>query len=128
MDFPLLNILGFVCYTSYTTGLLFVEPIRQQYAARYPNAPIPTVRVNDFAFALHALVICIITYSQLWSGLWGFSDVPGKRAASATYGIFWGSVISILVVTCLVFGSSQTSSSGREWLAIDIVSSDSTFK
>lgn len=122
VDFPLLNVLGFACYTISTSAFLFNETIRKQYAIRNPSAPIATVRLNDFAFALHALVLCLITYSQLFAKLWGFDDVPGKRASRATQGIFLGSVVSLILVAFIVMSLGQDSKDPRAWAAIDIVS------
>lgn len=121
VDYPFLNVLGFSCYTIYTSALLFSTTVRQQYAARHPRAPNSTVRANDFAFALHALILCIITYSQLWSKLWGFTDSPGKRASSVTYGIFWGCIVGVSIVSFLVLWSSQNDHAGLDWTAIDVV-------
>lgn len=121
VDFPLLNVVGFVCYTIYTGAFLLNNTIRQQYALRNPSAPTPTVRSNDFAFALHALVLCAITYSQLWSRLWGFKPMPGKRANRVTQGIFCGSLITLITVALLVRTSNKDFPVTDRWAAIDIV-------
>jgi len=122
VDFPLLNVLGFACYTTYTSTLLFNQSIRKQYAARHPRSPEPTVRVNDFAFALHALVICIVTYSQFWSSLWDFQHLPGKRASRVVQGMFCGSIASLIVVALIVASSNMGSSLSKDWGALDVVS------
>lgn len=122
MDFPLLNVLGFACYTTSTTSFLFIEPIRQQYAARHPLAPVPTVRFNDFAFAAHALILCIITYSQLWGRLWGFSDIKGKRASRATLGVCWGSIVGTLLIVLVIAIRNDPVADPQSWSAIDAVS------
>lgn len=123
VDFPLLNVLGFTCYTVYTAALLFSPNIREQYARRHPHAPDSTVRPNDFAFALHALILCLITYSQLWSHLWKFEALPGKRATNVTYAIFGGSIAAILVVAVIVLLHRNNIDSSNDWAALDIVSS-----
>ena len=122
MDFPLLNVLGFASYSFSTTAFLFVGSVREQYAARHPHAPEPTVRPNDFAFALHALFICAITYSQFWSALWGFKSIPGKRASRFAQGIFWGSLVGFAIVVLMVVFKSADSLDNRDWATIDIVS------
>ena len=122
MDFPLLNVLGFASYTFSTTAFLFVGPVRKQYAARHPHAPEPTVRPNDFAFAVHALFLCIITYSQFWSQLWGFESIPGKRASRFAQGVFWGSLTGFAIAVLIVVIKSSGSPGGQGWATIDIVS------
>jgi len=123
VDFPLLNVLGFACYTTYTGALLFNRSIRKEYATRHPTSPEPTVRVNDFAFALHALVICIVTYTQFWSSLWRFQQLEGKRASRVVQGIFCGSIASLAVVALMAAGSSRDLAGLKTWSAIDVVSS-----
>lgn len=123
VDFPLLNVLGFACYTTYTSALLFNHSIRKEYAIRHPTSPEPTVRLNDFAFALHALIICIVTYTQFWSSLWGFQQLEGKRASRVVQGIFCGSIASLVVVGFIAASSSKNSAGIKSWSAIDVVSS-----
>lgn len=122
VDFPLLNVLGFACYTIYTSALLFNCSIRKEYATRHPTSPEPTVRLNDFAFALHALIICIVTYTQFWSSLWGFERLEGKRASRVVQGIFCGSIASLAVVGLIAAGSSKNSAGLKTWSTIDVVS------
>ncbi|PNS21467.1 hypothetical protein CAC42_1246 [Sphaceloma murrayae] len=121
VDFPLLNLLGFTCYTLSTSAFLFNGEIRRQYAIRNPKAPVPTVRLNDFAFALHALVLCAITYSQFWSRLWTFETTPGKRASRITQGVFCGSVAGLLMVGVAVTGAGQDAGDPQSWAGIDIM-------
>lgn len=123
VDFSLLNVLGFACYTVFTATFLFSTSIRQQYAARHPHAPEPTVRGNDFAFAVHALVLCVMTYSQFWHRLWGFEAIPGKRASRAAVGIFWGSLLGVAVTAMIAFTASAPEERLPPWGTLDIVSS-----
>jgi len=122
VDYCLLNVLGFTCYTVYTAALLFDKTVRQQYAARYPGSPQPTVRGNDFAFALHAVAACTVTYSQFSSRLWGFSDVPEKRAGRVTHGVFCGSIVAVLIIGLIVAASGRNGNPGAtDWVALDVV-------
>jgi len=121
VDFPLLNVLGFMCYTTSTAAFLFNDEVRAQYAVRHPSAPRPTVRPNDFAFALHALVICIITFTQFWSSLWGFREIRGKRASRAAVGIFYGSLLGILLVAVIVIIRNDDPLNPEAWAGIDVV-------
>lgn len=52
LDFFAINVLGFACYTVSAVLFLFSPVVRDEYAARHPNAPEPTVRWNDLAFAV----------------------------------------------------------------------------
>ena len=85
-------------------------------------APAPTVRANDFAFAFHALILCCITYSQLFSRLWRFDEIPGKRASRVTQGIFCGSIVGLVLVGVLVAVLQQDPREAQSWAAIDVVS------
>ncbi|KAF2224990.1 PQ loop repeat-domain-containing protein [Elsinoe ampelina] len=121
VDFPLLNVLGFVCYTLSTTAFYFNEEIRHQYAIRNPGGPVPTVRANDVAFAVHALFLCAITYTQFWSWLWGFERTPGKRASRITQGIFCGCITGLLLVGLVVVFLNQDARDPQAWAGIDII-------
>jgi cystinosin len=62
LDFVWLNILGFSCYSIYTFAFYYDPITRREYKNRYgtDNA----VQPNDLVFAIHALLITIITLSQ----------------------------------------------------------------
>ena len=62
IDFELYNMLGFTCYTAYNAALLWSPSIRAAYTAQYGN--VPTVRVNDFVFSTHAMVVTALTLAQ----------------------------------------------------------------
>lgn len=64
-DFCVLNVIGFNCYTAYNAALYWNPSIQKLYKERYgPDAEI-TVQSNDVAFAIHALVLSIITLCQI---------------------------------------------------------------
>ncbi|KAK6511135.1 hypothetical protein TWF481_000057 [Arthrobotrys musiformis] len=96
--FPL-NILGFLCYSLYTSLLLYSSTIRAEYAERYPSAPNPTVRFNDLAFAVHALVLATLTYSQFFPSIWGYET---GRKRERTRPIIWGVIIGIISTLLLI--------------------------
>lgn len=116
--YPLLNVLGFACYASATGALLFNPTVRHQYAIRFPTAPEPVVEPNDFAFALHGLVLCAITYSQLWPRLWGFEAVPGQQASRLVLGVFFGCINGLFSVSVAVVTDPDTPDA---WTSLDIV-------
>ena len=120
VDFPTINILGFVSYAISNASFLYAPLIRDQYAARNPGSPIPTVRFNDFAFALHAVVLSIVTYSQFWC--WGLKRERGQRVSRPIAGIFLGCIIGVLVVVGVVH--ARGINGGRDprgWAWIDVV-------
>ncbi|PGH23246.1 hypothetical protein AJ80_02662 [Polytolypa hystricis UAMH7299] len=110
IDFPTVNVLGFVCYAIYTSTFLYSPLIREQYAARHPISPEPTVRFNDLAFAAHAVVLSSLTYSQFWPQIWGFKVSKFQRVSKPVSGIFWGSIAAVVLVMLLV-----TSQTGEDW-------------
>ena len=64
VDFCLLNVLGFCCYTAYTVALYASPTMRQEYRARQHSDGIP-VESNDVAFCVHALALSLITVGQI---------------------------------------------------------------
>ncbi len=122
IDFPAINVLGFACYTISTATFLWSPLIREQYAARHEFSPEPTVRFNDFAFALHAVMITALTYSQFFTRLWKFKVGQFQRVSRPVAGIFWGGIISVLLVALIVAFKSRDG--GRDpagWAWIDVV-------
>ncbi|GAQ11508.1 cystinosin homolog [Aspergillus lentulus] len=100
IDFPTINVLGFVCYTAYTSAFLYSPVIRRQYAARHPSDEESTVRFNDFAFALHAVIL----------------------STKPVLGLFWGSIAAIGIVVCIVLGKSPDGGyDPSTWAWIDVI-------
>lgn len=118
VDFAILNVVGFLCYTISTAAFLFSPTIIHQYAVRHPLAPEPTVRVNDLAFAAHALGCCLLVVSQFWYRLWGFAG-ESARASPPVIGIICGSAIGVGIVGTIVW--TQQGHDNSAWLSIDIV-------
>ena len=122
IDFPLLNVLGFLCYSISTCSFMYSPTIRSQYAARHSKSPEPTVQFNDIAFGIHAVVLVVLTYSQFFPLLWGFKVSTRQKASKPVLGIVCGSILAVLVVTAIVLRRSG----GREqdpldWAWIDVV-------
>jgi cystinosin len=61
LDYQLFNILGYTCYSIYTGSLLFNNSIKKEYNKNFGTN---LVSVNDFFFALHGLVLTLITLFQ----------------------------------------------------------------
>ncbi|KAK6338124.1 hypothetical protein TWF696_001595 [Orbilia brochopaga] len=109
--FPL-NILGFLCYLTYTALLLYSPRIRAEYAARYTNAPNPTVRLNDLAFALHAAILASVTYSQFFPAIWGYeAGRRRERTRPAVWGVIVGIITTIATMTAIAAGNEARNTS-----------------
>ena len=89
VDFCVLNVLGYCCYTVYTTTFFWNQGIAEEYKRRFSSdvddsdeksseAEI-TVQGNDVAFAIHALLMASVTLSQV--GIYDTfkSRPPSKR-------------------------------------------------
>ncbi|XP_077021680.1 cystinosin [Tamandua tetradactyla] len=62
-DFVALNLTGFVAYSVFNVGLLWVPSIKEQFLHQYPNGVIP-VDSNDVFFSLHAVILTLIVIVQ----------------------------------------------------------------
>jgi cystinosin len=123
IDFPTLNVLGFALYTINTAAFLYSPTIRQQYAYRHPEAPENTVRFNDFLFAAHGAVMCVIIYSQFFPKIWGFCVAKSQRASRPVLGILWGCVLGIVITILLVRWKGEDGGlDAKTWAWIDVVS------
>jgi len=123
IDYPTINVLGFVCYTISTSCFLFSPLVRRQYAARNPLSPQPTVRFNDLAFAAHGFVMTLIAYSQFWNVLWGFQVGERQRVSKPVAGIFCGCLLAVVVVIMTVWAKGMDAGSDASgWAWIDAVS------
>ncbi|KAL2000944.1 hypothetical protein VTN02DRAFT_2441 [Thermoascus thermophilus] len=122
IDFPTINVLGFVCYTVYTAAFLYSPVIRRQYAARHPVSQEPTVRFNDFAFAAHAMVLSAIVYTQFWPKIWKFKVSKYQRVSRPVAGLFWGSLLAIAIVVLIVLIKSPDGGyDPSSWAWIDVL-------
>lgn len=122
IDFPTINCLGFVCYAIYAVSFLYSPLIREQYAARNPVSPEPSVRFNDLAFAVHAVILSAIVYSQFYPQIWGFKVSRYQRVSKPVAGLFWGSLLAIAILVLIVWTKSPDG--GRDpssWAWIDVV-------
>ena len=69
-DFTIINHVGYICYTLYTTSMFFNSTIQEQFYKRHgggqdeENAEEITVQSNDVAFAIHALILSFVWILQ----------------------------------------------------------------
>ncbi|QDS71062.1 hypothetical protein FKW77_008717 [Venturia effusa] len=122
IDFPTCNVLGFISYTVSTAAFLYSPLIQRQYAYRHPLSPETTVRFNDFVFAAHGALLCVITYSQFFPAIWKFKVGARQRASSVVLGIFWGSILGVAFIAILV--RTRGKDGGNDpagWAWIDVI-------
>lgn len=119
-DMAGLNTVGFICYLTSTAAFLFSPTVIHQYALRHPLSPETTVRSNDFAFALHAVVLCLVMVSQFWHRLWHFKG-KSEPMSSTAIGIIAGSSIGVGIVAIFVWKQDGQSDDATAWAAIDVV-------
>jgi cystinosin len=101
---------------------MYSSSMRQQYAARHPLSPEPTVQLNDVAFGAHAVVLVVLTYSQFYSRLWGFQVPEVARASRPALGVAWGSALGVLsVMLIVIIRSGWTDQDALDWAWIDVV-------
>ena len=112
-SFPILNVLGFCCYSVSTAAFLFSPSIRKQYEDRHRGTE-NTVRWNDFAFAVHALMLSALTLSQYWSSLWGFEQRKW-RVGTVIWGVVGGSISGVLWMIIMV---GIRPDKGWQWLDV----------
>ena len=122
VDYPLLNVLGFACYTSSSATFLYSPVIRRQYAERHPLSPEPTVMFNDLVFGIHAVVLVVLTYSQFYSRLWGFEVGRSQYASRPVLGLVYGSLISVIILSATVALKTRGVPQDRpDWAWIDVL-------
>jgi cystinosin len=124
IDFPAINVLGFIAYFCSNAAFLYSPNIRREYALRNHGLT-PTVQLNDLAFAGHAIIISAITFSQFFPAVWGF-DKRGKRGAGARVskgilGILAGSFVGVAIVAVIV-AARHDEDPRVGWAWIDAVS------
>ncbi|XP_026292971.2 cystinosin homolog isoform X2 [Frankliniella occidentalis] len=97
-DFLTLNLTGFTLYSLFNCGLYWIPLIQSQYFDRYPNSGIP-VQPNDIFFALHAVVVTLITIVQCFLYERGGQTV--SLVARGLQGIFF--IFLFIAMLCSVF-------------------------
>jgi cystinosin len=122
IDFPAINILGFVAYLVSNVAFLFSPHIREEYALRNRGLT-PTVQLNDVAFAAHAVVLSVLTLSQFFPAIWGFDKKArlgsGTRVSTGVLAILVLSFVGVTTVAFVVSAKHDDSSAGWGW--IDVV-------
>ena len=118
--FPILNVLGFTCLSLQTISFYYSPLVRAQYRARN-NGLENTNRLNDVLFAVHALLLSWITFSQYWARVWGFEKRRFK-VEKVILGVVIGCFLGIEFAVVMVFmkGKNRGRDAGS-WAWIDVV-------
>ena len=119
--FPTINVLGFIAYFISSVALYASPLIRAQYAARNPLSPEPTVRLNDVAYAVHAVVLSILGLTMFSKTIWGFKQ--GKERVGMS---IWGTAVGCIVAVFWVIGlvlvkSKDVGKDPLGWAWLDVV-------
>lgn len=124
IDFPTVNILGFVAYFISNAAFLYSPRIREEYGIRHHGLE-PTVKFNDLAFAAHAVVLSALLLTQFIPSLWGFKKRsrrdPGARPSKPILGVFFGSIVGVAIVAVIV-AARHDEDVKTGWAWIDVVS------
>lgn len=103
---------------------MYSPKIREQYAFRHPHAPEPTVRFNDLAFAAHAMVLVILTYSQFYTVIWHFDVPKTQKTSSVIRLVILGCILAVLLASSRAAANGSNDDLGAEaWTWIDVVGS-----
>lgn len=124
IDFPTINVLGFVAYFTSNAAFLYSPQIRHEYALRNRGLE-PTVQFNDLAFAGHAVILSVIIISQFVPAIWGFDKNgrtdSGSRPSRTILGIIFGSFLGVGIVASIV-SVRHDGDPATGWAWIDVVS------
>lgn len=99
IDYPILNVYGFIPYSIYTISLLRSPVIQEQYARRHVGSLKPAISWADFAFALQSALITSIGVSQYW---WYPNDraqnAPGRKPSRWVIVLCLVSLLSVVAI------------------------------
>lgn len=97
-DFEAYNIIGFVCYSVFNCSFFWSDSIEDAYKAKHDgNANL--VRINDVVFALHAVLLTVITIVQIF-----IYDRGDQRVSTLCKVLCAVMIVSPLVYLGLVLG------------------------
>lgn len=112
---------GFAAYFVSNVAFYYSPVIRSQYAARHHGLT-PTVQFNDVTFALHGLILSVITTSQYFlRTTWGFSPATGTRPNRIISGIMIGCVLGVLLTLATIAASSGVGDPAVDWCGLDAI-------
>uniref|UniRef100_A0A7S3A1P0 Cystinosin n=1 Tax=Rhodosorus marinus TaxID=101924 RepID=A0A7S3A1P0_9RHOD len=102
LDYVLLNVTGFFCYSLFTTLLHWSGRVRASYIARY-GIP-PQVEFNDIIFAVHGLCLCVITFVQCL--IYDAGNQKARPTVILLNLIIWMGLVLLTILTIVGFDST----------------------
>ncbi|XP_036743319.2 cystinosin isoform X2 [Manis pentadactyla] len=97
-DFVALNLTGFVAYSVFNIGLLWVPYIKEQFLLQYPNGVNP-VDSNDVFFSLHAVTLTLVVMVQCFLYERGSQHV--SQPALGFLALSWLFVFATMIVAAV---------------------------
>lgn len=80
------------------------------------------MRFNDFAFAAHALVLVVLTYSQFWTWLWHLDVPKGLRENYVTRFVIVGSLVTVVLsIFRAATDEAKSQHDSEVWTWIDVI-------
>ena len=129
------------CLVAFLLPATPTQPPATQHLRPHPRLPhaqrlwlLLLHHLHGLAFGAHAWVLCVVTYSQFWGGLWGWGSegegngkggLGSKFGNKVSMGLIVGSLLAVLILTFIVL-SSGNGNDPRGWAWIDVVSLHST--
>lgn len=95
-DFEAYNIIGFMCYAFFNCAFFFSSSIQEDYK-RHHDGHANLVRVDDVAFALHAVVLTLFTIFQIFIYERGSQKISRVCAVLCTIMLVSIAVYAVLV-------------------------------
>jgi len=88
---------GYICYSTYNAALLWNDNILHEYREKYPPPnPQSPVAIQDVAFALHGLLLTLITVGQCFIYERGAQKV--SKVAVVIVSLMWTSIIILTIL------------------------------
>ena len=95
-DFEAYNIIGFVCYSVFNCAFFWSDSIQDAYKADH-DGHVNLVKINDVVFALHAVLLTVITIAQIF-----IYDRGSQRVSTLAKFLCAVMVVSALVYLAVV--------------------------
>ncbi|RNF16167.1 cystinosin [Trypanosoma conorhini] len=102
-EFVFLNVVGFMCYSTYTLCFYSNDAVKETYRRRY-NGSTNTVTLNDVVFAVYALVCCLLNCLQIV-----FMDRGGQKLSRFAIALIGVIIFVVVLWTCLIAGGVRHS-------------------
>jgi cystinosin len=98
-EYPVLNLLGFCCYSVYNAALFWNPSVRAAYARAHDGA-LPSVQSNDVFFGLHAVLLTCVILWQI-----GAYDKGDQKVARWCWLVLAALLVSIAAAAAVVAAS-----------------------